>query len=138
MHVIVVGEDLSIFYDDVYYAGIFEVLAETAYCDAISAVAGYLLFDQQGKIRGSDEGRDTFWTKMLYDLGLIAMQSSPPWYTILVNMMMLTSMVSKPSVFCTQFEPNGALTAVALLRISSNHIFVPFMMFKDHKGGSLT
>ena len=68
----------------------------------------------------------------------MAMQSSPPWYTILVSIILLASIVSKPSVFCTQFEPKGALTAVALLWMSSNHIFVPFMMFKDHRGGSLT
>jgi len=47
-------------------------------------------------------------------------------------------MVSNPSVFCTQFVPNGALTAVALQRISSNHMFVPLMIFNDQSGGSLT
>jgi len=42
-----------------------------------------------------------------------------------------------PSVFWTQLTPYGALTAVALFKMSSNHILVPFMTFKDHKGGSL-
>lgn len=37
-----------------------------------------------------------------------------------------------------QLVPNGALTAVALFRISSNHISVPFIIFKDQRGGSLT
>jgi hypothetical protein len=57
---------------------------------------------------------------------------------MLVSMMLLASIVSNPSVFCTQFLPKGALTAVALLRMSSNHMFVPFMMFKDQRGGSFT
>jgi hypothetical protein len=41
-------------------------------------------------------------------------------------------MVSNPSVFWTQFVPYGALTAVELQVISSNHMFVPFMTFNAH------
>jgi hypothetical protein len=44
-HVVVVGEDLRVFYKHVGYGAVFEVLAETAYCDAVSAVAGYLFSD---------------------------------------------------------------------------------------------
>jgi hypothetical protein len=55
-----------------------------------------------------------------------------------VNMMLFASMVSNPSVFWTQLTPYGALIAVALLWISSNHIFVPFIILSDQSGGSLT
>jgi hypothetical protein len=44
-HVIVVGEDLGVFYEHVGDGAVFEVLAKTAYCDAVSAVAGYLFSD---------------------------------------------------------------------------------------------
>lgn len=43
-------------------------------------------------------------------------------------MILFASIVSKPSVFCTQFLPKGAFVAVAFVYIWSNHMFVPFMM----------
>lgn len=75
---------------------------------------------------------------MLYDLGFIAMQSSPPWYTKFVSAILLASIVSKPSVFWTQLLPYGAFRAVELQEMSSNLMFVPFMIFSDQRGESLT
>ena len=46
--------------------------------------------------------------------------------------------MSKPSVFWTQFVPKGAEVAVALQRMVSKVMSVPFMMLRDQRGGSLT
>ena len=53
-------------------------------------------------------------------------------------MILSASIVSKPSVFWTQFVPYGAFTAVLLTRISSNFILVPFMILMDQRGESFT
>ena len=43
-------------------------------------------------------------------------------------------MVSKPSVFWTQFTPYGALYAVLLHSIFVNRMLVPFIIFSAHSG----
>jgi len=43
-HVVVMREDLRVFYEYVDHGAVLKVLAETAYCDAVAAVAGYLFF----------------------------------------------------------------------------------------------
>jgi hypothetical protein len=42
LHVVVVDEDLCVLYQDVDHAGVFEVLAETTYRDAVSTVTSDL------------------------------------------------------------------------------------------------
>jgi hypothetical protein len=77
-HVLIVGKDVSVFDKDVDHRGVFEILTKAADGNPVAAVTCdlryYQLYDSSSLGR-----RITFWTKMLYDRGLIAMQSSPPW-----------------------------------------------------------
>jgi hypothetical protein len=77
-HVLIVGKDVGVFDENVDYGGVFEVLTKAA---NIHAVAGMTCDLRSCQLCSSsiEGGGVTFWTKILYDLGLIAIQSSSPW-----------------------------------------------------------
>ena len=63
-HVIVVDQDVGVSDKNIDYGGVLEVLSETAYCNAISAVAGDLDSVSRQCVKGVWRAK-TFWTKML-------------------------------------------------------------------------
>lgn len=77
-HVLIIGKDVGVFDKNVDHGGVFEVLTKAANSNAVAAMTCDLRSCQLcgSSIKG---GRVTIWTKILYDLGLTAIQLSPPW-----------------------------------------------------------
>lgn len=140
-HVVVVCEDLSIFDDHVLNRRVFEVLAQTANGYTIAAMYGDL--KTTFSVKRAPQLVDKTWAYILnedvvgsrldsycvvapvlvlavsrgtccfHPQELEATQTCP-WYTKLVSLILLASIVSNPSVFCTQLVPYGADRAVLL------------------------
>jgi hypothetical protein len=76
--IVIVRENVGIFDEDIDHRGILKVLTEAANSNAITTMTCDLKATLAVHF-GNLNGRVTFWTKISYDPGLIAMQSSPPW-----------------------------------------------------------
>jgi hypothetical protein len=117
----------------------FEILSEASDCHAVASVTGSI---SDVDIVRSRLDRNTIIPALVDEIlqpNVVHVHRVCNPHQQRFRQPMGKSQVSpKPSVFCTQFTPNGAFTAVALQEMPLKCMFVPFMMFKDHNCGSLT